>query len=98
MVIDWTGTAKQHLKGIFDYYIEVASKPIAKKLATDIRNAAKPLAKHPEMGAKEPLLEPEDYRYLVVRKHYKLIYYFDSNTIYIVAVWDCRRNPNDLKI
>jgi hypothetical protein len=51
------------------------------------------------MGTVEPLLWEfaEEYRYLVVG-NYKLVYYIDCETaIYIVAVFDCRQNPEKLK-
>ena len=35
----------------------------------------------------------EEYRYLVVEHHYKLIYCVKSDCIEIVAAWDCRRDP-----
>ncbi len=44
---------------------------------------------------KETLLEkePEGYRNLVVHQNYKLVYYVEGNTIYIVDLWDTRREP-----
>lgn len=52
------------------------------------------------MAAIEPLLEdfPQAFRALVVKKHYKVIYYIEKDTIYAVTIWDCRQNPNKLKL
>ena len=56
------------------------------------------LAAHPHIGKVEPLLvhkKRHEYRSLVVHKHFKLIYYVESacDTIYIVDLWDTRREP-----
>ena len=37
--------------------------------------------------------DDEGYRYLVVQKHFKIIYFVESDSIYIAAIWDCCRNP-----
>jgi plasmid stabilization system protein ParE len=100
MVIVWTDKAKQHLKNIFDFYVETAGRKIAIKIVTDIKVATKPLTKFPQMAAVEPFLSdlPEKFRSLVVSKHYKVIYYMDNEAVHILAVWDCRQNPDNLKI
>jgi plasmid stabilization system protein ParE len=100
MVIEWTDKAKRHLKDIFDFYVETAGRKIATEMATDIKVATKPLTKFPQMAAIEPFLSdlPEKFRSLVVRGHYKVIYYADSDTVHILAVWDCRQNPDNLQV
>ena len=58
------------------------------------------LAHFPRIGAIEPLLSEfaEEYRFLIVRKNYKIVYCIDSETtIYVVAVFDCRQKPEKLK-
>ncbi|GHT42915.1 hypothetical protein AGMMS49965_15520 [Bacteroidia bacterium] len=99
MVINWTDRAKQHLRDIYDYYADVAGDNIAGKLAADISNAARPLATFPEMAAREPALidYPQVFRSLIVRKRYKIIYFVENEIVHIVAVWDCRQNPDKLK-
>lgn len=53
----------------------------------------------PEMAQAEPLLSEfiETYRSLLVRNAYKVVYYIKNETIFIVAVFDCRQNPEKLK-
>ncbi|GHV60805.1 hypothetical protein FACS1894195_0190 [Bacteroidia bacterium] len=99
MVINWTDRAKQHLRNIHDYYADVAEDNVAGKLAADISNAARPLANFPEMAAREPALVdyPQVFRSLIVRKSYKIIYFVANEIVHIVAVWDCRQNPDKLK-
>jgi hypothetical protein len=35
----------------------------------------------------------EEYRSLLVRKYFKIIYFIENENIYIAAVWDCRQDP-----
>jgi plasmid stabilization system protein ParE len=100
MVIDWTDRAKRHLKDIFDFYVETAGRKTAIEMMADIKVATKPLTEFPQMAAIEPFLSdlPEKFRSLVVRKHYKVIFYVDNEAVHILAVWDCRQNPDNLKI
>jgi plasmid stabilization system protein ParE len=99
VVIIWTYRAKKQLKQIFNYYLEVAGRPIAKKIVTDMRNATKPLLIFPQMAAVERALVgyPYIYRSLVVRKIFKIVYKVEDNTIYIITVWNCQQNPDKLQ-
>lgn len=57
------------------------------------------LKQHPEMGAIDPLFEDFSiaYRSIVINRLSKMVYYIDNDTvIYIVAFWDCRREPKAL--
>lgn len=57
------------------------------------------LSKNPELGAIEPLIVNRRYiyRYLIIHKHYKLIYYIKSDReLRISAIWDTRREPSGL--
>ncbi len=57
------------------------------------------LEKFPYLGKFEFLLEDEplSYRSLVVYPYYKLIYYVEEPLLYVVALWDTRREPRALK-
>ena len=67
-----------------------------KKFYARILDYEKLLQSNPGMGKKEPLLEkePEGYRSIVVHQNYKLVYYVESDIIYIVDLWDTRREPD----
>lgn len=58
------------------------------------------LATFPYMGKVEYFLSgsSKEYRSLVVHNHYKLIYRVSEveDTVYVVALWDTRRNPQDM--
>ena len=49
----------------------------------------------PGIGQKEPLLQgrKRDYRSIVISRQNKLVYYVAGDTLYIVALWDTRREP-----
>ena len=57
------------------------------------------LAVNPRMGERELLLEDRQikYRSLLVHKHFKVVYYIDEmeDAVYIVALWDVRREPRE---
>ena len=58
------------------------------------------LEESPTIGRLEPLLADRiiQYRYLHVGKHNKMIYYAKGETIYIVDLWDMRREPSRLAL
>ena len=99
MIVFWTQYAESQLDDIFDY-IQNFSFLSAVTIYNDILDESAMLAHFPRMGAVEPLLSdfPEEYRFLVVRRNYKIVYCIDNESvIYIVAVFDCRQNPEKLK-
>jgi len=99
MIVLWTQYAESQLDDIFDY-IQNFSFLSAVTIYNDILDESAMLAHFPRMGAVEPLLSdfPEEYRFLVVRRNYKIVYCIDNESvIYIVAVFDCRQNPEKLK-
>ena len=98
-LIVWQDAAVCHLKAIYDYYRENASAEVAARILLDIQNAPDILASFPETGAKEENFPNlfSNLRYLVVRKHYKIIYLYDNNICSILAIWDVRQNPEQLQ-
>lgn len=53
------------------------------------------LCKHPEMGAIDPLFadRPETYRYVIIANRSRMVYRIIENSIFVLAFWDCRRDP-----
>jgi plasmid stabilization system protein ParE len=93
--IIWSDNANKKLFEILEYYAQRnKSKRYSIKLYNRIRNELLLLAKQPEIGIKT---EIEDVRGLIV-DDYVLFYEFDRNTIIVHTLWDCRQNPEDLKI
>jgi len=99
MKVLWTEFAESQLDGIYDYILNI-NPYIAADIYNEILDETAMLEYFPQMAAIEPLLSefPEEYRSLVVRRNYKAVYYIDcETTIYVVAVFDCRQNPEELK-
>jgi toxin ParE1/3/4 len=94
----WTQTAEIQLAEIFQYYKDVASETIAKRIVVEIVDATIQLENFPETGQIEELLlkRKNEYRY-IVQGNYKIIYWIDDRFVKIATVFDCRQNPKKLK-
>lgn len=100
MKVLWTAFAESQSDNIYDYIQRTKNPYIATDIYNNILDESAMLARFPRMAAIESLLSefPEEYRSLVVYRNYKVVYYIDSETtIYVVAVFDCRQNPEELK-
>ena len=93
----WTKKARKQRVETLTYGALTFGKRLALKFKEALHQYDRLLASNSHLGPIEPLLiqEPQIFRSVVVHKHYKLIYYVNtnSNTIYIVALWDNRREP-----
>lgn len=98
MKIEWSELAEIQLKDIYDYYTLNASPRISRRIINRIIERVDVLITNPLIGAKEELLSgySQDFRYLI-EGNYKLIYWFDKDSITIASVFDCRLNPLKIK-
>lgn len=96
MTIKFLVAAEEHLDDICNHLAE-NSEQAAIHLYNDFLDEIERLERFPHMAAVEPLLidEPQIFRSLVIRHHYKAIYYIEEDCIYIAAIWDCRQNPEN---
>ena len=98
MIVIWKESAVRRLNLIYQY---IASKnpAAAVRLYNNFLDATERLRDFPRLASLEPILdsEPEAFRSLVVAHHYKVIYYFDNETVYIIDLWDCRQSPSRLR-
>lgn len=94
-----TPSAIKDAREIFGHYEACSSQSFAKKLLKEFIAYARRLETMPEMGPKEPLLKRyhRNYRYVLVQRRYKLVYLYEKETCSILMVWDCRKNPKQLK-
>jgi toxin ParE1/3/4 len=96
----WTVEARNDLKAIYDYHLEVAGERIAAKLTASIVLSTVVLKTSAEVGQREKHLlnRPQEFRYLVVG-NYKVIYWVEKKlkTVHIASVFDCRQNPKKMK-
>lgn len=97
MTIKWSPQAFNDLESIYEFYAQKSIRT-AQSFYQALIQAVLPLSHFPEMAPCEPLLDgyAHKYRGLVVKKHYKIIYYTTEDSVYIVAIWDCRQSQSRL--
>ncbi len=94
MTVVWLARADERLTGIFVYLKEVAGVRTAQKITAKIGARTRILAANPHAGPSEETLADmsEGFRYLV-EGNYKIVYYAEGEMVYVVTVFDCRRDP-----
>ena len=90
--------ATQALNNIYAFLIK-KSDCAAVIIHNEILDEIDKLLLFPQMGPIESELKDRtlEYRSLVVCRTYKVIYRIEKQTIYIVNIWDCRRDPSKLQ-
>lgn len=100
MRIEWLSLAEDDISVIYAWYAQFSLK-VAYKVVNSIVSDVELLSTQPRMGRKEMELEKKmghEIRSFVTTRDYKIIYVIKGDTIFISRIWDCRQNPNDLKI
>lgn len=94
MKILWSEFAIEMLMEIHNYYKVKANPAIARKIKTEILNAARQLKGNPDSGQIELTLEKlkEGHRYLV-RGNYKIVYKVVPEGLLVTDVFDTRQDP-----
>jgi plasmid stabilization system protein ParE len=93
--IVWSQRANRKLFEILDFYAKRnKSTTYSKKLYKKFNKELLLLIKQPEIGIVTDL---NNVRGLIVDE-YILFYEISSEIIIVHTVWDCRQNPDDLKI
>ncbi len=93
--IVWTNKADEIFTSILEFYIERnGSKTYCRKLNKEISEIIGLINKHPFLGTKTDI---ENLR-VIIKGDYKIFYEVLSKELIIHLVWDCRQNPDDLKI
>jgi len=98
MKLRWTAPAKKQLDHIYRFYGQ-RNVNVAESIFNDIIDESEQLINFPQMAAIEPGLADfeEIYRSLIVRRFFKVVYRTTVDTIYIVAVFDCRQDSQKLR-
>ncbi len=95
--IRWTEKAQAEELKILEYAVKNYTKASYKELYGKFKRAEINLVGNPYIGAREYYLaeRKNDYRSLFVPKYFKLVYYYDEkcNTVFVVDVWDTRKEP-----
>ena len=98
MRIVWTARYNKSLEYIFTCARDVYSRTTLKKLNSSIKSIEAILIENPLLGAVEPLLRgrEQEYRHIVIKPLFKIIYRIEDDIIYMIDIWDSRRNPKNL--
>ncbi len=93
--IIWTQKANIRLFKILEFYSERnQSTTYSKKLYKRFTKELNLIVRQPEIGIRTDF---ESIRGLIVEQ-FILFYEVNSNFIIVHSVWDCRQNPEDMKI
>lgn len=84
----WANKSKEQLKAIYKHY-KIVSPQGAINVKNDILKTGRELVFAKQYQHDE--IEPE-FRRIIVR-HYKLIYTIEEETIWILRIFDTRKNP-----
>ncbi|MBI4649065.1 MAG: type II toxin-antitoxin system RelE/ParE family toxin [Bacteroidia bacterium] len=94
--IVWNEDAKNDLQEITEYFNKRnGSNTYSKKLIKELKQSVKLLLTNNKMGKK---VEDDENLRVIITSNYKIFYEIKEKEIEILLVWDCRRNPDDLKL
>lgn len=98
MNVIWHAQAEEALIDAAVYIQNHFGKRFREKFVGSVRQTEYALRLNPYLGKLEPLLmnRVREYRSIVVGTLNKIIYYVDSDVIYIADFWDVRREPKAL--
>lgn len=98
MEIVWTDMAYESLKDVVNYIHETLGFRIASEVRALLYRKISLLGVTPQLGKNIRDTGRGEVRVLVVAKRSKIFYYLYSGKIYIIMIWDVRRNPESLEI
>ena len=94
----WTKRAEIEFYKTIDYIRDNFGTKPAISFIEDVNEWVDWIVENPTISPQEPMLSEcrTIYRSRVVGVHNKIIYRCTSSTVYIVDLWDMRRNPQSL--
>jgi plasmid stabilization system protein ParE len=95
-----TKPAKESLLSIYNYFKSKGNEVYANRLRDSVIAKAKSLSMQHLRGQQEELLIPlnQNHRYIIVEKHYKIIYLVGTKNIVVTDIFDTRQNPEKLLV
>lgn len=90
--VEWSIEARLDLLDILEFYFQRnGNANYSRKLNSKINKSIKRVTKNPLLGLQTDLNSVR----AIVTGDYQIIYEIIENTLLIVMVWDCRRNPEN---
>jgi len=96
MIIQWSELALEHWQNIADYIFNQFGFIAMTEYDDQTTQWEDIIADNPTIGAIEPLLQHKSkcYRYVIIHRQTKMVYFVEGDTIVIANVWDTRQEPN----
>lgn len=93
--IEWSIEARLDLLDVLEFYInQNGTTDYSRKLNSTIEKSLKLIAKNPLIG----ILSDYNSVRVFIKGDYEIIYEIVEQSILIIMIWDCRRNPEDKMI
>lgn len=95
MKVVWQAPAKKGKTQVASYIYRRFGIESVKKFRQQVDQTVQMIMRHPSIGGIDPLFadRPVAYRSVIINGLSKMVYRFEDETIYIVAFWDTRREP-----
>lgn len=95
MIVMWSELALEKWQAIADYIFSRFGHSGLQEYDVQTRQWEAAIADNPSIGAVEPLLQGrmKVYRYVIVHRQTKMIYFVEGETIVIANLWDTRQEP-----
>ena len=95
MKVIWDPNAKKGRRQIANYIHRQFGEKRKQRFLQEVSEATQMLKRYPSIGTIDPLFadRPETYRSIVINGLSKMVYLIKGDTLYIAALWDCRRDP-----
>ena len=95
MNIIWQTNAKEGRRHVADYIRRQFGVKRVKIFRQKVGETVQLLSRSPNIGQIDPLFSdrPVTYRSVIINGLSKMVYRIDGETIYIVAFWDTRMEP-----
>lgn len=89
--IVWLRKAVDELQKIYDYLEQTYSEELAKRWLADFISITDLLCKYPSIGRISK--KGRNIRFIVIKKRYRLYYKNTSKRLFIVFLFDSRKDP-----
>jgi len=95
MRVVWTEFARDKWQTIADGIFNEFGFEALQEYANETDRWQNILENNPSIGMVEPLLagRSKEYRFVVIRKLSKMVYFIESDTLVIANIWDTRQEP-----
>ncbi len=96
--VEWTVEAEKDLQTVY-YFVRQNSEETATKIIEELVRISRTLTTFPFRNPVEPLLNKSniEFRFLV-KWNYKIVYFVEHQTVFIIRVFDTRQNPEKLSV